>query len=75
MGKVGQFGGLSFWVILDQAQNYRRWWLGAVGLALAERLFTFGYFVPTMLHLMGDNLPAPEVVPTALQHQKLVGAP
>lgn len=49
----------------------RRWWLGAVGLALAERLFTFGYFVPTMLSLMGDNLNSSDAVTTALQWSHL----
>ncbi|WP_008308736.1 hypothetical protein [Leptolyngbya sp. PCC 6406] len=49
----------------------RRWWLGAVGLALVERLFTFGYFVPTMLHLMGDNPSASEAVTTALHWSHL----
>lgn len=50
-----------------QRGKLRRWWLGAVGLALAERLLTFGYFVPTMLRLMGDRGSAPEAVATALQ--------
>lgn len=49
----------------------RRWWLGAVGLALAERLFTFGYFVPTMLNLMGDDLSASDAVTTALRWNHL----
>jgi len=30
----------------------RRWWLAAAGLALAERIFTFSYFIPTMIGLM-----------------------
>lgn len=45
----------------------RRWWFGAIGLALADRLFTFGYFIPTMLHLMSENLSTLEAVTTALQ--------
>lgn len=45
----------------------RRWWLGAVGFAVAERLLTFGYFVPTMLHLMGDELADSEAIATALR--------
>ena len=49
----------------------RRWWIGAVGLALAERLFTFGYFVPTMLYLMGDNIAGSEAVATALRWSHL----
>ena len=31
----------------------RAWWLAAVLLALADRLLTFSYFIPTMIHLMG----------------------
>src|ERR671913_134234 len=27
----------------------RGWWLGAAGAALADRIFTFSYFVPTMI--------------------------
>jgi magnesium-transporting ATPase (P-type) len=49
----------------------RRWWLGAVGLALVERLFTFGYFVPTMLHLMGDNVTGSDAIATALRWSQL----
>ena len=30
----------------------RGWWLAAAGLALADRLFTFSYFIPTMVGLM-----------------------
>jgi hypothetical protein len=32
----------------------RRWWLGAAGVSLAERVFTLAYFVPTMVGLMGS---------------------
>jgi hypothetical protein len=31
----------------------RRWWLAAVVAALADRVLTFGYFIPTMVGLMG----------------------
>lgn len=31
----------------------RGWWLAAALMALAERLFTFTYFIPTMVGLMG----------------------
>jgi hypothetical protein len=31
------------------------WWLGAALAALADRLFTFSYFVPTMVKLMSDE--------------------
>jgi Domain of unknown function (DUF1772) len=30
----------------------RGWWLGAAFVALAERAFTFSYFIPTMVRLM-----------------------
>jgi hypothetical protein len=33
----------------------RRWWLGAAVAAMADRLFTFTYFVPTMVKLMSDE--------------------
>lgn len=38
-----------------------------VGLILVERLLTFGYFVPQMLHLMADHLAASDAVATALR--------
>lgn len=28
------------------------WWLIAAGAALADRVFTFGYFIPAMVDLM-----------------------
>jgi Domain of unknown function (DUF1772) len=33
----------------------RGWWLGAALAALADRVFTFSYFVPTMIKLMSDE--------------------
>jgi hypothetical protein len=33
----------------------RSWWLGAAVVALADRVFTFSYFVPTMVKLMSDE--------------------
>lgn len=33
----------------------RGWWLGAALTALADRVFTFSYFVPTMIKLMNDE--------------------
>ena len=35
------------------AGEVRRWWLVASVAALAERALTFGYFIPTMVGLMG----------------------
>jgi hypothetical protein len=34
------------------AGTLRRWWLTAAVVALADRAFTFSYFIPTMLGLM-----------------------
>ena len=31
----------------------RIWWLTAAVIAMADRLFTFSYFIPTMVRLMG----------------------
>jgi hypothetical protein len=35
------------------AAPVRAWWLAAALMALADRLFTFFYFIPTMVGLMG----------------------
>jgi len=44
----------------------RGWWLGAAVVALADRMFTFSYFVPTMIKLQADtNLAASEAVDAA----------
>jgi hypothetical protein len=40
----------------------RPWWLGSSVAALAERVFTFSYFIPTMIALMGNDLLATEAV-------------
>jgi hypothetical protein len=46
----------------------RRWWMGAAVAALADRVFTFSYFIPMMLKLMRDGtLPNSESVALALQ--------
>jgi hypothetical protein len=50
----------------------RRWWMGAALAAAAERVFTFAYFIPTMLELMrAENLPEPQAVTLALQWASL----
>lgn len=33
--------------------SVRRWWLAAACAALADRVFTFSYFIPTMVGLIG----------------------
>ena len=48
----------------------RWWWLAAAGLALADRLFTFAYFIPAMVRLM--RLPdSPDSVGMAMQWARL----
>jgi hypothetical protein len=32
--------------------SIRGWWLAATGLTLADRLFTFSYFIPAMIRLL-----------------------
>lgn len=49
----------------------RGWWLAAALIALAERVFTFSYFVPTMIRLMGGGLPEPEAAAAAAQWGQL----
>jgi hypothetical protein len=60
--------GASFWV----QGEARCWWLGAALAALLERGMTFGYFIPTMLRLMGDGATDPShAAATALQWEHL----
>jgi hypothetical protein len=35
--------------------SIRKWWLSATVVALAERVLTFSYFIPTMVSLMQDE--------------------
>jgi hypothetical protein len=49
----------------------RPWWLGSSVAALADRAFTFSYFVPTMLALMGNEMLPGEAVETARQWESL----
>lgn len=49
----------------------QRWWLGAVVVATVDRVWTFSYFIPTMVKLMEGNLPQPEAVSIALQWANL----
>ncbi|MGH3964091.1 MAG: anthrone oxygenase family protein [Pseudonocardiaceae bacterium] len=50
----------------------RRWWLTAGLISLVDRLFTFGYFIPTMITLMAvDAVPQAVAVPLAMQWQSL----
>ncbi len=50
----------------------RRWWLAAALAALADRVFTFAYFIPTMLKLMReDGLAESQATSLALQWANL----
>ena len=44
----------------------RAWWLAAASLVVAERAFTFSYFIPTMVGLM-HAADSPAAVATALR--------
>jgi hypothetical protein len=43
----------NLWAGWRSAGTVRTWWLAAAGVALAERIFTFAYFIPTMVWLSG----------------------
>ena len=45
----------------------RKWWLGAAGIVLLERIATFSYFIPTMIGLTSAELPESEVKATLSQ--------
>ena len=50
----------------------RKWWLAAAVAALADRVFTFSYFIPTMYRLMTDpTLPVAQARALALQWTQL----
>jgi uncharacterized membrane protein len=49
----------------------RRWWLAAGAVALGERAFTFSYFIPTMIGLMGMPTGDPEAAAIATQWASL----
>jgi hypothetical protein len=49
----------------------RPWWLGSSVAALADRVFTFSYFIPTMIALMGNNVLGADAVERARQWESL----
>ena len=51
-------------------RRLRRWWMGAAGVALAERVFTLGYFIPTMVGLM-ELESTPEAARAAVRWSQL----
>jgi len=48
----------------------RAWWLAAASLVVAERAFTFSYFIPTMVGLM-NAADSPAAAVTALRWARL----
>ena len=50
--------------------SVRGWWLAASFIVLAERLFTFAYFIPTMVRLTGAA-DSPESVAAAMRWSSL----
>lgn len=52
--------------------SIRPWWLGAAVTALVDRIFTFSYFVPTMVRLINEeNMPQAQAVATAVRWGQL----
>lgn len=49
----------------------RSWWLGASMFALADRVFTFSYFIPTMMTLMGGGQSPTGAIDAARQWETL----
>ena len=43
---------INLWAAWRAQSSLRMWWLIAAVAALADRVFTFGYFIPTMVELM-----------------------
>jgi MFS family permease len=46
---------LNLYLAVHAPEPLRSWWLLAALCALADRLFTFTYFIPTMIGLMGST--------------------
>jgi hypothetical protein len=42
----------NFWAAAQTSGATRTWWLAAASAALADRLFTFSYFIPRMIRLL-----------------------
>ena len=52
----------------NPATTRERWWLAAAVVMLAERLGTFGYFIPTLLKLMQAGRLPPAEAEHAARH-------
>jgi hypothetical protein len=53
------------------AREQRQWWLIAAVVALAERIATFGYFIPTMIRMGRATEPSPELRARIVSWQRL----
>ena len=61
----------NLWAGWRAKRPMRSWWLAAALAALADRVFTFSYFIPAMIKLMSDTLPQTEAVSMAMQWGRL----
>jgi hypothetical protein len=60
----------NVWAAWGAPAGLRTWWRAAAFAALADRVFTFAYFIPTMIALM--NAPdSPQVVAAATRWSNL----
>ena len=59
-------GNLPLWGVRTHAI-----WLGSSVFALADRVFTFSYFIPTMIALMGGGLSPTGAIEAARQWETL----
>jgi hypothetical protein len=53
------------------AEPRRIWWLAAAGIIFAERIFTFAYFIPTMLRLQRASMPQTKIEAAGLRWARL----
>jgi hypothetical protein len=45
----------NLWAALHSSADVRFWWLTAATMAFADRVFTFAYFIPKMVALLGSS--------------------
>lgn len=62
---------LSLIMVWKTKGAVRRWWFTTLAFLLVDRAMTFGYFIPTMVELMSDNMAQAEAVKTAQQWANL----
>jgi hypothetical protein len=49
----------------------RAWWLAAAAVVVLERIFTFSYFIPTILRLQSASLPQTTIKAAVSQWTRL----